>query len=497
VAHSHHGQGSRFADVEAFNQRLELILCGGKKELSMAEKSVNNVSLEVRSLFHRAVDAIERGNYDYAITLLEKVLEREPTFFDAHKALRAAQLARAKSRPGFLKKLFRGATVLGKAQISIKKNPLEAILLAEKVLTEDPQNLQAHKIIAEAALEADMPQTAILSLEYVWKLNPTDRDVGLKLADALAKVGRWQEAESILNGLQRVYSDDLEIAQKLRDFSARVAMEEKGYGTFGKEGSSFRAALKDQHEAIVLEKEQQISKAPDAAEKLIQEYEKRLQAEPDNLRLIRTLGDLYAEKKDFDRALQYYQRLRALEAGVDPALDKLIADITARKYDQMIAALDQGSPDYEVQRAQLIQEKQNYLLEECKRRAERYPTDLQIRFELGTLYYQAGKLNEAIQEFQKAQAHPHRRVQALYYLGCCFAAKGIYDLAIRAFQNAIKEKQVFDDEKKEIIYALGCALEKMGRKEEAIEQFKLIYEQDIGFKDVASKIDEYYGSRSN
>jgi len=70
-------------------------------------------------------------------------------------------------------------------------------------------------------------------------------------------------------------------------------------------------------------------------------------------------------------------------------------------------------------------------------------------------------------------------------------------LAIRAFQNAIKEKQVFDDEKKEIIYALGCALEKMGRKEEAIEQFKLIYEQDIGFKDVASKIDEYYGSRSN
>ena len=32
----------------------------------------------------------------------------------------------------------------------------------------------------------------------------------------------------------------------------------------------------------------------------------------------------------------------------------------------------------------------------------------------------------------------------------------------------------------------------MGKKEEAIEQFKLIYETDIGYKDVAAKVDAYY-----
>ena len=69
------------------------------------------------------------------------------------------------------------------------------------------------------------------------------------------------------------------------------------------------------------------------------------------------------------------------------------------------------------------------------------------------------------------------------------------DLAARTIQNAIKEKLVFDEEKKDLIYLLGSVLEKMGKKEEAIEQFKQIYETDIGYKDVAAKVDAYYASQ--
>jgi tetratricopeptide (TPR) repeat protein len=71
----------------------------------------------------------------------------------------------------------------------------------------------------------------------------------------------------------------------------------------------------------------------------------------------------------------------------------------------------------------------------------------------------------------------------------------MYDLAARTFQSAIKEKPVFDEEKKELVYNLGCVLENMDKKEEAIEQFKLIYEMDIGYKDVAAKVDAYYASQ--
>lgn len=460
----------------------------------MGEKTLSGVPFELRNLYQRAVDAINRGNFDYALTLLEQVLAQEPAFFEARKALRAAQLGRAKHRSGLLKKIT-GTALLGKAQLALRKDPLEAIALTERILNDDPTNAYAHRILGEAALAADMPNTAALSLEIAFKQAPTDKTLGLKLADALNRAGRTTDAESVLTGLVKHYPEDLELVQALRDISAQVTISEKGYASFGTGESSFRAAIKDQHEAIILEKEQQVSKTEDSAARLIAEYETRLKSEPENLRLIRALADLYAQQKMYDRALEYYERLRKLEAGTDPALDKTIAEIMAKKFDQQLAELDPAAPDYQQRVNEITAQKLAFLLEDCKKRAERFPTDLQIRFELGTLYFQAGKLNEAIQEFQKAQAHPHKRIQALYYLGCCFTAKGIYDLAVRAFQNALKEKLVFDDEKKELLYALGCALEKWGKPQEAIEQFKLIYEQDIGYKDVAAKIDAYYGSR--
>ena len=71
----------------------------------------------------------------------------------------------------------------------------------------------------------------------------------------------------------------------------------------------------------------------------------------------------------------------------------------------------------------------------------------------------------------------------------------ILDLAARTLQNAIKEKPTFDDEKKDLIYNLGAVLESMGKKEEAIEQFKQIYEMDAGYKDVSAKVEAFYSGQ--
>jgi tetratricopeptide (TPR) repeat protein len=71
----------------------------------------------------------------------------------------------------------------------------------------------------------------------------------------------------------------------------------------------------------------------------------------------------------------------------------------------------------------------------------------------------------------------------------------MYDLAARTLQNAIKEKPTFDEEKKDLIYNLGIVLESMGKKEEAIEQFKQIYEMDASYKDVSAKVEAFYSGQ--
>jgi tetratricopeptide (TPR) repeat protein len=464
----------------------------------MAEKSSSEVPRAVRELYEKGRLNLERGNYDYAIALLNQVLQQEPTFYEARQALRATQFKKAGGSTTFLKKVFGAASsspLLAKGQVLLRSNPIEAIHVAEQILNSDPHHTLAHKLLAEAALAAGLPKTAVLSLEIAYKHSPKDRDVALKLARTLDEIGQHARAEKVLLDLQHALPDDPDVVQALKDHAAHRTLTEGGYEVIASGEASYRDVLKDKDEAVRLEQEKREVKSDDVAQRLIHECEQRLQAEPDNARLLRQLADLHSQNKDFEKALQYLDRLAHLEGQSDPSLDKAIAETTAKHYDQLIAQLDPAAPDYAEQRARLQADKEAYLIEECKSRAERYPTDLAIRFELGELFFQAGKIPEAIAEFQKAQNNPHKRIPALRYLGQCFLRRGMHDLAARTLQNALKEKLVFDEEKKELIYLLGCAFEKMGQAQAAIEQFKLIYEADIGYKDVAAKVDAYYAAQ--
>jgi tetratricopeptide (TPR) repeat protein len=295
--------------------------------------------------------------------------------------------------------------------------------------------------------------------------------------------------------LLRETPNDGELNQALKDLSARKTLDQGGYGALEGGQGSYRDILKDKQEAVSLEQEKRVVKAGDVTERLIGEYETRLQTESNNLKLIRSLAELYTQKKQFDRALALYDRIKDSEMGNDPSLENAVANTVVRRFEHQLEQLDPAAPDYAEQAAKIQAEKLDFQVTDCQRRVEKYPTDLAIRFEMGQLYFQTGKITEAIQEFQKAQSNPHKRLTAMGFLAQCYAKRKMFDLAARTLQNAIKEKAVFDDEKKELVYNLGCVLESMGKKEEAIEQLKLIYEMDIGYKDVAAKVDAFYAGQ--
>lgn len=463
----------------------------------MPEKSINEIPRDVRELYQKGATALQRQNFDYALAILQQVLQKEPAFFDCRQALRAAQFKKAGNSTGFFKKMLGGASSspgIAKAQMVSRKNPLEALQILEQVLCGDPPNSMAHKLLAEAAMAAGLPRTAALSLEILLKNSPRDYDLSMQYGEALKESGQIAKAESMYVELQRAHPHKPEIAEALKNLSARQTMAEGGYDALADGQGSYRDILRNKDEAVQLEQEKREVKTGDVADRLIREYEQRIAAEPKNLKLLRSLSDLYAQKKDFDKALEYCQRIRSTEGGADPSLDKLISDLALKRFDHQLAQLDVSIPEQAEQAERIQAERAEYELAECKSRAERYPTDLQIRFELGELYFKTGKLSEAIQEFQKAQSNPARKLAAMGYLAQCFSRRNMNDMAARKLQDALKEKLVFDDEKKEFIYLLGSILEKMGKKEEAIEQFKQIYEIDIGYKDVAAKVDAYYGA---
>lgn len=462
----------------------------------MPEIELSGLSPDLRQRHTKGVEALLRENFDYAIEMFQQVLRGAPGCVECRRQLREAQAGGAGAKTGLFKKMLSGASsapLVAKGKIALRTDPAEALSVAEHILTGDPQSSAGHRLAAEAALALGFPRTAVLSLEVLARNHPRDKAAVIQFGAVLADIGENQRAERALVELQRVLPNDTEVSQALKNITARRTISEGGYEKLAGGGGTFRDALRNKAEAAQLEQEQRAVKAGDVVERLIREYETRL-AGPDagDARLLRSLAGLYTQKHRFDDAHRAYAQLKAGETGADPALDKAITELRARELDHRIAQLDPTSEDFAVRQAGLQADKQAMQLDECRRRVEKYPTDLGLRFELGELLFHAGKLGEAIAELQKAQNHPHRRIAAMNLLAQCFARRKMNDLAARTLQGALKEKLVFDEEKKDLIYQLGCVLEAMGRPEEAIEQLKLIYETDIGYRDVAAKVDAYY-----
>ena len=459
----------------------------------MPEKRLNEIPRNQRELYEKGNAALNKKNYDYAIAIYNQVLQNEPGFYECREALRATQFHKAGTGGGFFKKMFGTASSspqVAKAQFLLRNNPAEALSVCEQVLNNDPANGLAHKLLAEAAMELDFPKTAVLSLEILFKNNPADKDVVLRLGLALAAAGNVARADTIIADFQRAHPNDQEVAQARKNIAAKRTLHEGGYDQLSSGEGSYRDILKDKAEAAILEQESRQVKSDDVATELLAEYEARLENSPGDRRLLISIADLYSQKKDYDRALDYLQKIQTI--GTDSTLEKAITDVKVRKLEHEVSQLDPSDPLSAEKKAQIEKEKQAFQIAQAKAQVERYPNDLAHRFDLGVLYYKAGKLTEAISEFQKAQNNPNKKLRSLYYLGLAFSARGMNDLAVRTLQNALKEKVGFDDETKELLYALGSVFEKMGRKEDAIEQFKQIYENDIGYKDVAKKVDDFY-----
>src|SRR5207302_8694843 len=123
----------------------------------------------------------------------------------------------------------------------------------------------AHKILADAATALDWPRTAALSLEFAVRNSPRDKALVLQLARVLHETGDVQRAEKYLTELQRVFPNDGEIGQALKNLSARRTLDEGGYEALADGSGSYRDILRNKQEAVSLEQEKRQVKTEDVA----------------------------------------------------------------------------------------------------------------------------------------------------------------------------------------------------------------------------------------
>jgi tetratricopeptide (TPR) repeat protein len=466
----------------------------------MAVKTEKELSPNARNNWLKALSAFELKNFGYAITLLQSVLNEEPTFLAGRQLLRRAEFGNTKGKKSFFSGINTASLSTMKYQGLLKKDPAEAMKAAEKMLESDPGNHAANQLLKEAALALDMPEIAAFALETLREAHPKDTKVLHELAKHYYEYDNPQKAVDVYNAILEIAPNDIAAVKGSKDASARLSMQK---GNWEQEGD-FRGKLKDQKEAESLEQINRIVKDEDVIQAQLVELGKQYSENPTNLDVVRKIASLYEQQGDLDNAIAYYTYAASLTNNTDAGLLRKATDLQLKQLDLKIRdhsawlkANDPSTEGYAARQGEyeaLRTQRAEMQISEAKRRVERNPTDLQLRYELGEVLMQAGHYKEALPELQKARQNPNARIKALNLLGQCMIQLGMLDLAENQFKTAVSEISSMDDTKKDLLYNLGLVYEKMGRKDDYIDCMKRIFEADFGYRDVADRVEKWYGA---
>ncbi|MDP8218511.1 MAG: tetratricopeptide repeat protein [Candidatus Theseobacter exili] len=458
----------------------------------MNDKS--ELSTSLKSFLNKAADALRKDNYPYAITLLSSVIETAPDHNEARSLLRLAELKQFEKRGNpRIKKIVAVPFVLYyllKIYFNKQKDDGAAILKnCEKAFNKDPQCSLVLTQMGETALKIGNIQLAVDSFEQIRRQSPGNIRALKTLARIYLDNKELDKARRYFEEIIHLSPNDNDAGKGIKDIAAMKTIETGGWDDTD---SSYRSKIKDEKQAGLYEKEARIGRSKEDINALIDKLEKEIENQPENVTSLKILAELYAEKEDFDSSLKTYEKAVSVTPN-DFTLRELITEVKTLKLDGMIHEKENiAQPTSENEKAVkgLKEQKAILILDERKQRVVQYPNNLTYRYDLGESYFKISKIDEAIEQFQYSVNEPRRRVASLNYLGLCFHQKKLYDLSAKQFEKALESLYDMDSVKKEIVYNLGLLFEDAEKPDKALNQFQIIYEVDIGYKDVRQKIEK-------
>lgn len=459
----------------------------------MKEIPIKELESRVQKYVSKASDLIKVEPF-YAASILFNIVKANPYCAEARQMLRKAQSRMVVSKKG-LSSIFAKFSYGRVNESAIQKNPEQALQIAEDQIDADFSNITAHKTLALAAKELGLVDTALLGYEYLFNLDQTNADNGKLLVREYIAAKQAEKAIAVGDIILKNNPTDDEAQDLIKKASVQQTVDKGKW----EEEKSFRDKLKDEDEAQRLEQSSRAQTGEEGLRSLIEEAIKKVETQPEDINALKDLVNYYRKLEEFDDALEWLSKARALDAGkADVNLEALATTLTREKMSKQIeaveASLEENPEDATLQAEleKLQKEEYDFRLTQAESLVQRYPNEFSYRYDLGELYKLKGNVDGAIKELQLALRAPKIRVKALVLLGQSYMEKKFYDLAAEQLILAKSEISGVTELKKEVIYDLGRCYESQGDSDKAMAEYKALYGIDIGYRDVSQKIDDFY-----
>ncbi|MBO4633120.1 MAG: tetratricopeptide repeat protein [Lentisphaeria bacterium] len=454
----------------------------------------NKLPAGLKNIYTKAEDLIKKNqNYAYGITLLNDLVKAVPGFSEARTLLRFAEKENAKNVAGFAKFIgtVKSSLAVCKGKMKMKK-PLEALNCAEDAIA-SCYCTQSLYFLYQIALSLEETELAIDALERVYELNPDNEATINELIGLLEDVPG--HAARILQLRQKIVSlhpKDLKAQTALRAAAAAATMEMNAEKAA--ENEKEKVAKRDNGtnapDLSDLEKGDRIIRSEDDIKEMIRRYEQVVESGGGTVDVLRKLAEFYQKANMHEKAIETFQKLSEKQGVADITVDKAIEKSTVAMANEQLREMeDSGASEEELAEARksILQ----YQIDCAKQRIANFPNDLILRYELGTLYFDADMFAEALPEFEESAKNPQRKEIALTYVGRCCAALKQFDRAVQIFKELLEDMSFMNTQKRRTLYYLGVTFEQMNDSASAYDCFKQIYDSNAKYMDVAEKVKKY------
>lgn len=457
-----------------------------------SEGQSSRPSAKAQALFEKGREAALKNNADYAIDMFTQALKIEPENLNFRSHLRGVMRLRYGNDPSKV-----GWVAVGKARkarigVGISKSRgkwADVLEQCEEVFKHNPWDVTTAREGAEAAEQLGLLNLAKWYLESVVPQAGDDVPFLKHIGHIYERHEDWERAIACWEKVRKLAPGDEEALRKSKDLSASETITRSGLDSAIHRVAEGQAG--GDPEAPDLEELRRQKLSPE------ERLRKEIVEEPHRVGSYLQLSEILRRASRLDEAEKVLAAgITAnpsdnllLEAHADVQMGRLRRAITVYQKKVKDDPSDVVSQDKLSQFTAMLPE---YELREYRRRVERRPEDLELRFTLGERLRQAGQADAAIAEFQLSRNGNSStiKVRSLYQLGLCFEAKNLHKLAERNYQEALKLADPTDQKLlNELHYRLGRSAEAHGDLRVAEEHYNEVAANDYGYEDVASRLE--------
>lgn len=397
-----------------------------------------------------------------------------------------------------------GFNARGQLKKAVAKSQWHEVLkMGPDILRQNPWDVQTLRWMAEACAAYHFNEVELLYLKNALDANPKAVDVNKHCATSLARMGQFEQAIACWHRIEELDKNNKEAPEMISKLSLerhRIAS-----GIAEDAPAEVREKVKQANQASANEPDDQPSQeeAKDASatkrEIKLTERQKLEQAvvnNPEDIDAYRALADLHVQETRYSEAEQVLTK--ALQAaGKDLQLQEKLEDTMILRARAQLKVAEGRARDKQTETAkELAGELRHNLyrleLDIYNNRAQRFPEDLRVKYELAVRLKKLGNYDEAIEQLREARNERSVKTSATIDMGECLQHLKQYSKALQCYQRAVASAdQASEAELKKIaLYRAGVLASGLKQTDVAKTHLGELLKLDPGYKDAKSRLDK-------